>query len=187
MPSHLHTVITESMQSWIAVGYQLFATEGPRGLKVEVIARKVEKSKSSFYHHFADLEVFTSFLLNEHLERAKIIAYRESQCERVIPDLIDLLLDVKLDLFFNRQLRVNRNHRAYEDCLAKSNRLFESAMLDLWASELELENKMTLANDLFKYAIENFYLQLTEENLTYEWLENYFLDMKAMVKALKKS
>lgn len=32
---------------------------------------------SSFYHHFADLEVFTEVLMEEHLKRASIVAERE--------------------------------------------------------------------------------------------------------------
>lgn len=51
---------------WVEAGYQLFAEHGPKGLKVEVIARHVKKSKSSFYHHFSDLEVFTEELLFFH-------------------------------------------------------------------------------------------------------------------------
>lgn len=68
----------KNMQPWILAGYELFAIDGPTGLKVEVISRKVNKSKSSFYHHFADLEVFTEYLLNYHMERAKAIAQLES-------------------------------------------------------------------------------------------------------------
>ena len=49
---------------WILCGYNIFSKEGPKGLKIEVIARQVSKNKSSFYHHFADLEVFTEILLN---------------------------------------------------------------------------------------------------------------------------
>lgn len=34
---------------WIIAGYDLFAKEGPKGLKIEVMASNVKKSKSSFY------------------------------------------------------------------------------------------------------------------------------------------
>ncbi|NQZ48466.1 MAG: TetR/AcrR family transcriptional regulator, partial [Erythrobacter sp.] len=64
---------------WIKAGYTLFAEEGPQGLKVEVIARRVNKSKSSFYHHFADLEVFTEFLLDHHLKQSAHLAELEKE------------------------------------------------------------------------------------------------------------
>jgi AcrR family transcriptional regulator len=44
-------------QPWINHGYRTFAYEGPTGLKVERLARQVGKSKSSFYHLFADLDI----------------------------------------------------------------------------------------------------------------------------------
>ena len=31
------------MQPWILAGYELFADDGPQGLKVEVISRKVNR------------------------------------------------------------------------------------------------------------------------------------------------
>ncbi|MEZ4687033.1 MAG: hypothetical protein R3B47_13480 [Bacteroidia bacterium] len=45
---------------------------------MERLARDIGKSKSSFYHHFADLEVFTALLLNQHLEQAKVMAEKEA-------------------------------------------------------------------------------------------------------------
>ncbi|MFZ4399682.1 MAG: TetR/AcrR family transcriptional regulator, partial [Bacteroidales bacterium] len=40
---------------WIIKGYETFAFFGENGLKVEQLAKSVGISKSSFYHHFADL------------------------------------------------------------------------------------------------------------------------------------
>jgi AcrR family transcriptional regulator len=38
---------------WLEVGYTIFSNEGPKALKIEALARKVGKNKSSFYHCFA--------------------------------------------------------------------------------------------------------------------------------------
>jgi AcrR family transcriptional regulator len=108
---------------WISIGYEIFANEGPMGLKVEVISRKVQKNKSSFYHHFADIDCFTEELLDFHLERVKVIADQERACESIDPALIKLLVEVKQDLLFNRQLRVNRTNNAMRACFEKSNQL----------------------------------------------------------------
>ena len=48
----------EIEKKWLEVGYRCFADRGPNGLKVERLSKKVGKNKSSFYHLFADLEVF---------------------------------------------------------------------------------------------------------------------------------
>ena len=92
--------MNDSMKAWILCGYEIFSREGLNGLKVEVIARRVQISKSSFYHHFADLECFTEMLLNYHLLRAEIISEKEKLCKNVNPELINLLLEFKQDLLF---------------------------------------------------------------------------------------
>jgi len=171
---------------WILAGYDLFANHGPDGLKVEVIARRVNKSKSSFYHYFADLEIFTDVLLTYHLERAGSIAQQEKQCQQVDPDLLNLLISVKQDLLFNRQLRVHRNNAAFKKCLGKTTRLVSEAIIGIWAAELGLANNSSLAQLVLNMSIENFYLQLTTETLTYPWLAQYIQGLKIMVSALQK-
>jgi AcrR family transcriptional regulator len=174
-------------QPWIAVGYDFFSKDGLNGLKVEVLAREVGKSKSSFYHHFADMDLFVDELLRLHEERAKIIAEREKQCKNIAPELLHLLLDIKQDLFFNRQLRVNRHISTLKNCLDKVNKTFEDALLPIWATALGLSDKTYLARMILDLVLENFYLQITSETLTYEWLSNYIQEIRVMVNEMKKN
>ena len=179
--------MTENIkQPWILEGYELFLKESLKGLKIEVMARKVNKSKSSFYHLFADIDCFLEELLSFHLERAKIISERERLCKSIDPDLINLLVEVKEDLLFNRQLRVNRSNPAFKQCFEKANQLVGNAFLEVWAKEIGLENKPKLAEIFFGLVLENFYLQLTEETLTYEWLSDYFKNIRSMVTEFNK-
>ena len=171
----------DSKQPWILVGYNIFSKEGQTGLKIEVIARKVGKSKSSFYHHFADIEIFTELLLNYHLERAIVIAEMEKCCNNVVPDLLNVLIEVKEDLLFNRQLRINRQIPAFKNCFEKSSKAVGEAILGIWAEMLGLGDNSHLAQMVLNLSLENFYLQITEETLTYEWLLNYVRDLKTMV------
>ncbi len=180
-------MITKSLQPWILAGYEIFALEGPNALKVEVLSRKVNKSKSSFYHHFADLEVFTEFLLKYHVERAKILAELEGNCKAIDPELINVIVDCKLDLLFNRRLRIDRTNEAFRVCFEKSNYLVAEAVISLWANELGLTNDKGLAKLVFGLALENFYLQITEETLNYEWLSEYFNNIRKMVEGLKRN
>jgi AcrR family transcriptional regulator len=171
-------------QPWILIGYELFSKEGPAGLKVEVVARKVGKSKSSFYHHFADVEIFTETLLTYHLERSKAIADREKLCKKMIPDMLNLLIEVKQDLLFNRQLRVNRHIFAYKKCFESANREVEDAFLEIWSETLGLSDNTNAARKVLEQSIENFYLQITDETLTYEWLLKFVGEIRFMVRAI---
>ena len=174
-------------QIWILEGYALFAKGGLNELKVEVMARQVKKSKSSFYHYFADLELFTELLLEYHIERAKIIAEKERLCKNVVPDLLHLLVEYKQDLLFNRQLRINRNNKAFELCFEKTTATVAEAIVGIWAEMLGLTDNINLANIVLNLSLENFYLQITEQTMTYDWLLKFTNDLQIMVKEFKKN
>ena len=176
---------SDKKEIWILAGYELFADFGPSGLKVEVLSRKVQKNKSSFYHHFADLDIFTDYLLNFHIKRAELIAIREKECANVIPQLIEVLVDCKTDLLFNRQLRINRNIKRFKTCFENANKTVGVAMSEIWAEELGLKDNHYLAEMVLNLSLENFYLQITKETLNYEWLSQYVVGLSEMVKEFK--
>lgn len=173
-------------QPWIDAGYELFAKHGPDGLKIEVISRIVGKSKSSFYHHFADLEVFTAFLLRYHLDQSEIIIAKEKQCKNVVPELLHVLVEHKQDLLFNRQLRVHRDVNEFAECFQKTSSEVGAAVLGIWAEALDLQDNSRLALMILRLSLENFYLQITEETLTYEWLKKYVTDLQTMAREFGK-
>jgi AcrR family transcriptional regulator len=174
-------------QPWILIGYELFSTDGPTSLKVETIAKKVGKSKSSFYHHFTDVEIFTELLLKHHLTQVKIMAERERLCKKVVPDLLHVLVECKEDLLFNRQLRINRHIPLYKKCFEKATEVVGDAIVSIWSAELGLTGKTKQAALVLNLTIENFFLQITADTLTYKWLEQYIYELRKMVHALKKS
>ena len=178
--------MTENIkQPWILAGYKVFSEEGLSGLKVEIIARKIDKSKSSFYHLFGDVDCFLENLFDYHLERTKIIANKEKLCKNIVPELLNLLLEVKQDLLFHRQLRVNRHLPDYKKCFEVAHQQVEDAIIDVWASMLELSEKKYVARIIFELTIENFYLQITEDSLTFEWLLSYVNKLRFMVEEIK--
>ena len=175
----------DTTKLWLLAAYRLFAHEGPKGLKIEVLAREVGKSKSPFYHHFADLEVFTELLLRYHLDRARLIAKQEAACQNVVPDLVNVLVEVKQDLLFNRQLRVYRDIPAFRQCFEAASEKVGGAIAQIWADMLGLADDSALAQVVLKLSFENFCLQITEETLTYEWLLRYVQELREMVRALQ--
>jgi AcrR family transcriptional regulator len=168
-------------QIWIDMGYCLFAEKGLNGLKIEVISQKVGISKSSFYHHFADLPIFIDMLLDQHIARSKYIAQKEDDCNNINPELIELLIECKTDLFFNRQLRINRANQAFNNCLEKSNQIVGNSFIAIWSKDLGIQYNQRLLEALFGLALENFYLQITPETLTEKWLLDYFQKLRLIV------
>jgi AcrR family transcriptional regulator len=163
---------------WIEAGYERFAQAGLAGLKVEALAKQVGVSKSSFYHHFADMELFVEQLLARHTQQAAVLAEKELQSRRIDPDLIGVLLEHKMDLLFSRQLRVHRNHKAFGEALAQSDQIIGHSFAPVWMRELNLKLSPKQLEGIFSLALENFFLQITADNLNYDWLSRYFAQLK---------
>jgi len=175
----------EAEDVWLQAGYQRFAELGPEGLKVEPLAKKAGVSKSSFYHHFADTTGFVEALCNLHLRQCHLIADKERNCKTINPDLIAVLISHKTDLFFNRQLRVLRKNPLFKATLQKADALTAEYFVKLWINELNLPYSVQQLQGMFELALENFYLQLTPDNLTEAWLKAYFDSLAQVLKNLR--
>jgi len=152
-------------------------------LTVEGLAREVGKSKSSFYHHFSTTSIFEEALLAHHVSQAKLIAEKEAHCKAVDPDLFDVLVAHKVDLMFNRQLRMHRSTPAYCECCKTAGAHTSEAIIGIWSEALGLSHNAHLANLVLALSLENFYIQITEETLNHAWLREYVNEHKAMVRA----
>ena len=171
---------------WLETGYELFALEGPNGLKIEGLARKVGKSKSSFYHHFADLEIFIEKLLSYHHQKAGLIAEQMKNCQSFVPDLLEVLLVAKTDVLFQRQLRIHRNNRVFRQCFEAAHKPIEAALLPFWAEVLGLQEQPHLAKIILNLAVENFYLRVTAESFESEWMLSYLNEIRFLVREMTR-
>ncbi|WP_422104028.1 TetR/AcrR family transcriptional regulator [Winogradskyella sp.] len=176
----------EIERTWLEAGYRCFAHKGPEGLKVERLSKEVGKNKSSFYHLFADLEIFTERLLALHLGQAKAISKKESTATNE-KELISIILEHKVDLLFNRQLRVHRNNPQFKEYLDHIIQFSVQGLLPVWKNIISLTENGALAQMVLHLSLENFYLQITEETLNESWLKTYFASIRQMVFLFKKS
>lgn len=179
--------MTDGKEIWIETGYAIFALTGKAGLKIETLAKKVGINKSSFYHHFVEPEIFINHLLQHHLKQSKIIAAKEQAAQKIDPDLIEILVEHKVDLLFNRQLRIGRDDRGYQATLQTANQITGSAFVALWTKDLRLNLTQHQLEGLFELALENFFLQITPENLNRDWLSAYFTNLKRIARAFSVS
>jgi AcrR family transcriptional regulator len=174
--------ITDNKEIWIKTGYEILAINGLNGLKIEPLAKKVGISKSSFYHHFADLELFIDHLLNYHIEQSHIIAEKEQKANTIDPDLIKIIVEHKLDILFSRQLRIHRDQKVFCEVLLKSNEIVGNAFVLPWVRELNLNLSLKQLQSIFELALENFFLQVSVDNLNHQWLTHYFNHLKKVIR-----
>ena len=173
-------------KKWIDIGYSLFAKEGPKGLKVDHMAKTLGASRSSFYYHFTDLEIFTSCLLEHHIERAQLMCEAALHCETMNPDLLNAIVEFKEDLLFNRQLRIHRELPDFDQCIEKAHHPIEKAFLKIWAKEMQLQNNLPTAKVLLRLVSDNFYMKISEDNLNFNWLANYLREIVEMTRSIGK-
>ena len=170
---------------WIKAGYYVFGRKGPNGLNVELLAKKIKKSKSSFYYYFGDMESFQEALLAYHLERADQIAERGKLCENMDPDVINLLVDTKNDLLFNKQLRLNIKNPAFEKCHNQSSKKINNSFLDKWNIAIGFEQNPMLGEIILNLLRDNFFLQVNDENLTYQWFHDYLKNLFSIIQQIQ--
>lgn len=180
-------MIESKTAPWVEKGYEMVSDSGFSGLSVELIARNVGKNKSSFYHHFGDLEVFKTALLSHHVDRTKHFAAELEECESIRPGMIHVFLRYKTDFLFHKQLRIERGDSECEKCCEEVHKLFESAIEETWAVYLQLENQKLLARTFLRLVSENSLLQITKENYLFDWLDDYLSDVSEMLAKLKPS
>lgn len=171
---------------WLEKGYRCFAHEGQKGLKVERLSKDVGKNKSSFYHLFADMEVFMERLLELHLDRAKAVSKKEIAAKSEA-ELTAIILEHKIDLLFNRQLRIHRDEPNFKKCLDRINTFSVQGLLPVWKKIISLSENGYLARMVLHLSLENFYLQITDETLNEQWLRAYFANIRQMVRLFKRS
>lgn len=166
---------------WIKEGYEIFAIFGLNGLKVELLAKKVGKSKSSFYHYFAELEIFIELLLMHHIQQAYVLDNKLKNANNINLDLINILLEHKTDLLFSKQLRINNEHLIFAEASRKAKEITRNSFISVWTKDLNLKLTQKQLEGIFELALENFCIQINLEDYNHDWLSSYFDHIKKIV------
>ena len=171
---------------WIEAGYQLFSKEGPAGLKVDILARTVGISRSSFYHLFGDLDIFQEKLLMYHSEMASNDAESVKLCKNIEPDFLLMMIKYQDYFFFNRQLRIHRENetfrRGFEDAISQ----IQKEASAIWSDMVGLEHKPEMARNIFRIAADILFHRITRETMNYEWLLGFLKEIKLLIKGMDK-
>jgi AcrR family transcriptional regulator len=172
---------------WIDAGYAAFALGGPDALKVEQLARQVGISKSSFYHHFADVPVFIERLLAHHLLRADVLASKAGACTSFDPAFIQHLVEHRVDLLFQRQLRMFRDNAAFQRCFQEAHERVAEQVMPRWAEALGISGQLGPAREMFQVVTDVFYQRLTNDNLSYPWMVELLKEIEAFIRHAMRS
>jgi AcrR family transcriptional regulator len=170
---------------WIKTGYEVFALQGLNGLQVEPIAKLVGKNKSSFYHHFSDLEIFLDELLAHHIAQVKLMCEKEKTAQSFNPDIIHIFVEHKIDILFNKQLRINHHHAAFKKVLHITDEGLAEVYTFLLKNDLKLNLKQKGIDSFFQLALNKFFLEINAHNINFQWLAAYFDEIKRLAKSFE--
>lgn len=161
-------------EQWLKKGYEQFAKAGPQNLSISQIGKAIGASRSSFYHHFGDLEFFFDELLAAHWEACQEFdrTAREN-CKNLIPDLYRELAKYPLSLQFHIQLFRNRSTPSFNYLFLKA---FESSArnfaLRLFAENLKPNLPENDVYNLWLTLCEAWYSRLDPNDLSATNLQN---------------
>ena len=157
---------------WIETGYRVFGESGPDRISVNSMARELGLSRTSFYHHFGDVDEFIEILLEYHEEIGRRYHKRLLKCKRYAPDLINLIIEEKTAFLFHRRLLGNRSVERFEECAKRIDETNAEHTYKLWAQKNGLEDLGESGRDLFAQLVEAWWLKLGPDSFEYETLRS---------------
>jgi len=168
-------------QQWIEVGYEQIAFLGFESVGVELISREMKKSKSSFYNYFGDYENYIEELLTHQISRNKNFVSKLAEINSLMPDLINLLIEFKSDIFFHKQLYKHRDKKHFKETLDISFNNYSNTIEEKWVDYFGLSKNRAFIQRFHRYIAEHFLMMINNDNYTFEWMENYLIQLKSML------
>ena len=166
-------------KKWLEQGYRDFAIDGPDNLSVNQMAKKMGASRSSFYYHFAEIDLFVDEMLSYHWNIC--MEYNQegrNSCKTLVPDLYKILAQYPIPLQFSRQLFLNRHIPRYNYVFRKS---YETSanmfLLKLFADHLGLQLPESDLKNLFLTLGEAWYSRLDPKDLSADTLQVHAEDI----------
>lgn len=182
-------IIKSSKERWLEEGYRQFAESGPENLSINMLSKNVGSSRASFYHYFGDMEVFIDELLTLHLKIAN--AFDQSglmRCERLFPDMYDLLAENPVPLQFSLQLFRHRVIPSYNYLFIKTYQASANIfVLKLFAEHLGLNHTQKDIYTLWLTLGEAWYSRLDPQDLSAGTLQRHAREILQSISAFIRS
>lgn len=174
-----------SKQKWIEKGYEYFALYGPNSLNINKISKDIGLARTTFYHHFGDLEIFTDELLNKHWEIClQFGIVGSNECKKLIPDIYNLLEQYPIPLRFSKQLFINRHVLSFNYLFIKIyNHHANMFVLKLFSEHFKLYQSKEYLNSLWATVGESWFSRLDVNDLSTKSMQLLAEDiMKSVLK-----
>jgi AcrR family transcriptional regulator len=172
---------------WIRAGYEQLANLGPSRLHVEALARTVGSSKSSFYHHFVDQELFLAELLEYHRQQVALLSAAEAACTCVDPEIFAVLIQHRMTLLVQRQLLLNSHLPSVAECAQWATETTTAVVIPLFARELGLHPMSAAADAALTLALHDVLMSVHDDNVSIEGLRRHLERLRTLITGARTS
>jgi|WetSurMetagenome_2_1015567.scaffolds.fasta_scaffold68100_1 AcrR family transcriptional regulator len=176
---------SEASLIWIRAGYELFALEGKEGVQIEKLARKIGRNKSGLYHHFGDLDIFFSEMIQHHILVMDQYCHEISRLKQFDPDYLKVLIKYKHTAFVQMQLRKNLDNPVFKEAFHQVRRKTEKGILAIWSDFIKIPDNPSLALQLWDILRDLFFIRLNVHSLTLEFLQELVEDFTKIIDSVR--
>jgi AcrR family transcriptional regulator len=166
---------------WTEAGYSLFAEDGLDGIQVERLARILQLNKSSFYHYFGDLEVYSTELLRMHERKCDVFYDEIRHIKTIDPEYFQKVVAHKVTMMFQVQLYHTKSKPAYYNLAERIDEKEGPILQHIWNEYLGFGDNADLAIRYFVIVRDMAYRRISLQNLTYEFLRKIFTEAKVVM------
>jgi len=179
-------VKTNTKERWIEAGYDLFASEGLKEIRIERLARDLDLNKSSFYHYFGDIDHFFENIIQHHKECAERYIMEIGNCRKFDPDYLHVMLRYRQNMRLHLQLLSHRDKPGFLIAHREINRKVDQKLNPLWVAFMDMQNMPALAMKYFQFVRGRFYANFDIENMDYESLHSISIEARDLIRAMKE-
>lgn len=178
---------SKAYNTWIKVGYELFAQEGPEGIQIERLARILDLNKSGFYHYFGNHNTYFQHLMEHHLLEADSLVEKLQSIRNFIPECMQLLADSSIPILVQKQLQRACHISLFAKTYEKVNNRVDPVLLLLWMDFIEMPDNPTLALQYLEFVRDTFYSRVTPGTLSFEFIFDVCMQAKEVCDGFKNS
>jgi AcrR family transcriptional regulator len=172
------------IETWTKAGYELLATDGLSGIKIERLARILSLNKSGFYYYFGTMEGFLKPLFQHHARVAEVVAAEIAHCENIDPDLLHLIIRHRTFFLVESQLLVKSNHARMEHDMDEAWRIITKELISLWRRIGDVPEEETVVHAYFNIIRHFFYARIDPDNIDYKFLHSLAAEMNEVLKQM---
>jgi AcrR family transcriptional regulator len=182
---YLITPMSElKIETWTKAGYELLATEGLAGVKIERLARILSLNKSGFYYYFGTMEGFLKHVLQYHIRMAGAVATEIARCETIDPDLLHLIIRQRTFFLVESQLLVKSSHAHADHDVDEAGKIITKELISLWRRIGDAPEEESVVYAYFNIIRHFFYARIDPDNINYTFLHGLAEETNEVLKKM---